>query len=449
MKVFRRILLFLVTVGLLIGLYSPLRGWAVQKVTPRPNPQELKQALDRKDIPAAIRLVETGWKQQYEDYYQGRLTSQLLEADAIARTLGRLSSETGKRSALFYMIPTPTALELILVSPGAAPIHRRVSAANRTVLLQVMQEFRLGVVNRESDPGDYLPAARQLYNWMIAPLESELRAQRIDHLIFCLGTGLRSAPLAALYDGRQFLIEKYSLGIIPAFNLLDRRAASLAGTQILAMGASEFKNQAPLPAVPVELSAITGNLWRGKSLLNQDFTLANLKAQRAATPFGIIHLATHAEFLPGEADESYIQFWDSQLRIDQVRFLNLRAPAVQLLVLSACRTALGDPRAELGFAGFAVQSGAQAAIASLWSVSDAGTLVLMSEFYRHLKTAPIKADGLRQAQLDLLKKRVNLKTSVAMQARGVRLPSELEGFATTDLSHPYYWAAFTVIGNPW
>ena len=83
-----------------------------------------------------------------------------------------------------------------------------------------------------------------------------------------------------------------------------------------------------------------------------------------------MHLATHATFSPGSVNQSYIQFWDQQLRLDQLKQLNLQVPVVQLLVLSACRTALGDPQAELGFAGLAVQSGAKAAIASLWSVSS-------------------------------------------------------------------------------
>ena len=72
--------------------------------------------------------------------------------------------------------------------------------------------------------------------------------------------------------------------------------------------------------------------------------------------------------------DSYIQFWDQRLQLDRVRDLRLDKPAVQLLVLSACRTALGTPNAELGFAGLAVQSGAKAVLASLWSVDDVATL---------------------------------------------------------------------------
>jgi CHAT domain-containing protein len=148
------------------------------------------------------------------------------------------------------------------------------------------------------------------------------------------------------------------------------------------MGSAKFTDLRPLPAVPVELSTITPSLWKGKSFLNDAFTLENLKAQRKQQPFGIIHLATHASFQPGAPSNSYIELWNSKLRLNQLSELGWNNPAVELLVLSACRTALGDEQAELGFAGLAVQAGVKSAIASLWSVSDEGTLGLMTSVVR-------------------------------------------------------------------
>jgi CHAT domain-containing protein len=413
----------------------------------RLNLEKLIQSLDRGDVADAIRQVELGWKKQFEDYYQGQLTSRYLPPDEIQRSLARIHRLTNKKTALVYAIPAEDHLELMLVTPDKI-LHRRITAAPRKDLLAAAQRFRMAIVNPESQPKEYLQHGKQLHDWMIAPLENELRSQNVDVLLFCMGTGLRSLPMAALHDGQKFLTEKYNLAIIPAFNLLDRNPAVMKGLQVLAMGASEFKDQPPLPAVPAELSAITGNLWTGKSFLNSEFTIANLKAQRSQTPYGIVHLATHAEFLPGSANESYIQFWDQPLRPTQLRNLGLRIPVVQLLVLSACRTALGNPQAELGFAGLAVQSGSKATIASLWSVSDAGTFLLMTELYRELRTAPIKAEALRQAQLAMIRRDVNINTNLALRA-GSALPPEVTNFERNNLSHPYYWAAFTLIGNPW
>lgn len=96
-------------------------------------------------------------------------------------------------------------------------------------------------------------------------------------------------------------------------------------------------------------------------------------------------------------------------------------------MLSACETAIGDNTAEMGFAGLAVGSGVKSALASLWKVKDVGTLRLMTEFYGYLRSTPIKAEALRQAQLAMLHKK--------------DLPN--------DLSHPHFWAGFTIVGSPW
>jgi CHAT domain-containing protein len=113
---------------------------------------------------------------------------------------------------------------------------------------------------------------------------------------------------------------------------------------------------------------------------------------------------------------------------------------------------LGSDEAELGFAGFAVQAGVKSALASLWYVSDEGTLGLMTEFYRQLRTAPIKAEALRQAQIAMLKGHVQIVEGQLRGSRGggIQLPIALaERTETHMLSHPYYWAAFTLIGSPW
>lgn len=417
----------------------------------------LAQALSRSDIATSIDAVERAWKQQYETYYGGQFTTTVLSIPQMQRVLGQLQRQTGQTSALIYAIPGDRHLDVILVPPNAAPIHRRITDANRAALNATIRDFRLGIVNPLSAPTSYLAPGQQLYQWLIAPLEPTLRQQNIQNLVFCLGTSLRSLPLAALHDGKKFLVENYSLGIIPAFNLLDKTATPLTNSRILAMGASQFQQLTPLPAVPLELSMITQAPWQGETWLNQDFTKTNLQTRRKARPFGIIHLATHADITSGPVEDSYIQFWDQRLNLSQIKALGLRSPAVQLLVLSACRTALGNPQAELGFAGLAVQSGAQAVIASLWSVSDVGTLGLMTELYRFLPKAPIKAQALQQAQRALLAGRVDIgrlqgqgtQALISLRSTGTPSTVDLSQLTATDFSHPYYWAGFTLVGNPW
>jgi CHAT domain-containing protein len=119
-----------------------------------------------------------------------------------------------------------------------------------------------------------------------------------------------------------------------------------------------------------------------------------------------------------------------------------------MLVLSACYMAVGNEETELGFAGLAARTGVKSAVASLWAVSDEGTLGLMTEFYNQLKTAPIKAEAFRQAQIAMLKGQVYLENGKLRWLGGeVPVPPELT--KNQKLSHPYYWSAFTMIGNPW
>ncbi|NER07389.1 MAG: CHAT domain-containing protein, partial [Okeania sp. SIO3C4] len=331
---------------------------------------------------------------------------------------------------------------------------KTIPAAHRQQLMEVVLQLRFQVTTpSRRNTQSYLPPAQKLYNWLIAPISAELEAANIDTLLFSMDEGLRTLPVAALHDGKQFLVEKYSLSLIPSISLMDTNYRPIQNTRVLAMGASEFTAQNSLPAVPVELETISQQLWQGSQFLNQDFTRNNLLTQRQNYPYPIIHLATHAEFRPGAVNNSYIQLWGKQkLKLDQIRELGWNDPPVELLVLSACRTAVGDKNAELGFAGLAVAAGAKSALASVWYVSDEGTLGLMTEFYSHLNNAKIKAEALRQAQLAMLRGEVIITEGQlrGTTARGaVVLPSELGKFENQNLSHPYYWAGFMMIGSPW
>lgn len=360
------------------------------------------------------------------------------------------STGGGMQSNLLRALtPQPSdRLELILITAEGDPIRRSVPVT-RAEVMPMVHEFRAQVSDRFSGSG-FLAPAQQLYQWLTAPLEQDLKQRGIQNLVYIMDTGLRSIPLAALHDGHNFIIERYSVGLMPSLSLTDTRYVDVKNTSVLAMGASHFTEQSPLPAVPVELAAIVGKVWSGKSFLNDAFTVENLKSARRQVPYGIIHLATHAEFKLTNPRNSYIQMWNSKLRLDQLRQLALRKPPVELLVLSACRTALGDEQIELGFAGLAAQAGVKSILGSLWSVSDEGTLGLMTEFYNQLKNAPIKAEALRQTQVAMLNGEVRVQGETLMTRAGsLPLPPSMTRLGNNDFSHPYYWSAFTLVGNPW
>jgi filamentous hemagglutinin family protein len=326
-------------------------------------------------------------------------------------------------------------LELVMVTAKGAPIRVRLSEVTREQVIALARRFRSDVADpRKTRTTAYLQPAQQLYQWFIAPLQAELQARDINNLVFIVDVGLRSLPFAALHDGKGFLIEQYSIGLMPSISLTDTRYEDIRDAQVLGMGISEStQDQPPLPAVTDEVSGVS-RIWRGRLIFNQNATLENLRSIRERQPFGIVHLATHANFQTGALENSYIQFWNEKLSLNQVREMGWHNPQVQMLVLSACATALGDRDAELGFAGLAVKTGVKTVIASLWSVSDVATTSLMTRFYQDLRTAPIKAEALRQAQLALVRGQVAIDE-----------PADITG----SLSHPYYWSAFTVIGSPW
>ena len=400
------------------------------------QPEVLSHLLDQEKRVEAVQYIELEWKHQYEDYYRGPVTSQKLDVGQFSQALLNIQHKTGKRTALLYVVPTANHLELVLLTPDGALTHQR-SIVSREILLETAKSFRRAVSDVSTQSTNYLHKAQVLYQWMIAPVTSSLRAQNIDTLLFCLGGGLRSLPLAALSNGQQFLVQQYNLSIIPAFNLMDRHIAHLRNKRVLAMGASQFKQLSALPSVPIELSKVINQPQKGEAWLNRDFTVKQLKARRTVYPFSIIHLATHARFLSSSVQQSFIQFWDKPLKLNQLQDLELQSPAVDLLVLSACQTALGDLQAEMGFAGLAVKSGSRAALGSLWAVSDVGTLAFMVEFYRQLQIASIKSEALRHVQISMLNGNLHLPSTNSSTAPDI------------NLSHPYYWSAFTLIGNPW
>jgi len=430
---------------------------AIEEIAPptlsTPETPPTLPTLSRLSQKEATSQLEQLRGREFISYLGGDIPYRDVTAANIRESLSSVA-KLGIKPAVIYVSARENSLELQLFLPDGRPIVKS-RGKTRQEVLEVAKEFASKVrAPSRLDSQDYLPSAQKLYRWLIEPLSEELAAREINMVIFSMDTGLRTIPLAALHDGKEFLVEKYSIGLIPSFSLTDTRYVGLEGSRVLAMGASEFptdNEQTPLPAVPTELSTIVGELWQGQYFLNESFTLDNLNEQRGKEQFEIIHLATHGEFHPGGAQNSYIQFWDQKLSLDRLGQLRLHSPQVELLVLSACTTAVGDEEAELGFAGLAVQAGVKSALASLWYVSDTATLGLMTEFYRQLLAGSVKAEALREAQLAMLRGRLHLRDGYLYRGgdRRVPLPEELAGGGSRDLSHPYYWAAFTMIGSPW
>lgn len=392
--------------------------------------------------------------------------SSLINRD-LQESLGAIALKTNSTPGVVYVLAADY-LELMLLSPGQPIIRRVVHHTNRDLLNATIQELIADVTNPRTLNSDrYLSSAQQLYQWLISPIEEELSARGTDTLIFSLAPNIRSLPLAVLHDGQQFLVEKYRLSLIPSLNT-ELSYQNLSHSRVLAMGASEFADPKiqPLAQVPLELSAIAQNP-PGRVFINEAFTPENLKYQSEGGNYQIVHLATHVEFNPENTQNSYIQFWNRRLTWHEIQQIGWQNQPLELLVMSGCETAFGSPNAELGFAGLAVKNGVKSVLASLWQVNDQGTFGLMSEFYRHLssQSQTIKAEALRQAQLAMLQGKIQVENGqltwvdddpqtysesligeIGLNHQPKNISSQTE---SNNLSHPYFWAAFTLVGNPW
>jgi CHAT domain-containing protein len=328
---------------------------------------------------------------------------------------------------------------------------------NRTVV-----QFGQALKDRNSDPR---PTAQQIYNWVIAPLENDLATLGVENIIFAPDGVLRYVPLAALYDGDQWLVERFSFNQITAASETDFAAAPRPDRRLLAaacaactfsvnVGDNTF-NFGDLPATRQEVELLANQIPGAQVLIDRDFTPAQF--QDLLSGYSLIHLATHGLFVSGSPDESFLLFGDGQsVNLQQIR-RDWRQLDADLVVLSACETALGS--AELGNGvevlglGFQLQRvGAKAVVASLWRVSDQGTQALMAEFYGALTHGDLtltKAQALQAAQVALITGQAVTGTD---GQRAIAIPTGQGGRsvgsdAFPGYSHPYYWAAFILIGN--
>ena len=392
-------------------------------------------------------------------------------APGLDGTLAReIEQRTGIRPAIVYVRtlkrsadlaavgsknPSPDALEdtLELTVITARGRFRRRFPLNYAKLMEQVIQLRREVTNPlRTHTTTYLAPAQALYGILIKPLKSDLNTQGITNLVFVAESGLRSLPYSALHDGKQFLIEQYSLGLMPSLGLTQTNYRNLRNASLLMVGVSQkTQDQTALPMVQTELNTIS-RIWSSSvQYLNDRATRSTLNTAKQSQNFQIVHLATHANFVSSKPKDAYIQLWNDRLQLEQMKDLTWNKPGLDLLVLSACRTAVGDRESELGFAGLAVKTGVKTAIASLWSVNDTATMSLMSKFYDGLLRSPLKGEALRQAQLAMIRGTVTIQDNqlLGVGTTGAITLPEATNSGDTKFTHPYYWAAFTVVGNPW
>ena len=365
----------------------------------------------------------------------------------IINELKRTSKITNSPTAVVYPVIFDDRIEILVISPSGKIFQKTNADISKQIILKVISDFRSNL--RDASSQDYLGEAQKLNDWIFKPIETTLQSEKIGTIVFVMDGDLRVIPTATLHDGEKFLVEKYAIANVPSFSLARLEERDRKNSRVLAMGLTQsVQGLSALPAVNTEINNIVSkdnaqSLLTGSSFINEDFTLKNMQAQRKQQDYGIIHLATHAQFLSNKADGAFIQFFDDRLNIRQIPKLNFDKPQVEMLTLSACETAVGK---NLGLGGLSVTSGVRSVLASLWPVSDAGTVPLILSFYSRFSDAPSKAVALQKAQISIIRGEVKIENNKIIGIPGlpiISLPSD----SPKDVNHPYFWSSFVLIGS--
>jgi CHAT domain-containing protein len=326
-----------------------------------------------------------------------------------------------KTTAIVYPIILPDRVELLVNFPGK--LKRFASPVTADTLTKEVRGFRKALQNRSDRR--YLRHGQALYEWLLRPLEEELSQASIDTLVFVPDGALRTIPMSALHDGKQYVIEKYAVAVSPGMDLTDPRPIDRRNVNLLSMGLTEAVQGFPaLPNVGDELKSVK-QLYGGKTLINDQFVVTSMQRELKDNTFNIVHIASHG-LVENDVNKSFLLAYDDKITMDRlsevIGLSQFRNAPIELLTLSACETAVGDDRAALGLAGVAVKAGARSALATLWFIDDEATSQLVAEFYRQLGNPSVsKAVALQRAQLKILNEKSH--------------------------DHPSFWAPFLLINN--
>ncbi|PPT09291.1 hypothetical protein CKA32_006074 [Geitlerinema sp. FC II] len=392
-------------------VYRELIALLLNPDTPGEKQQKLQEVLD------VLELLKLAELQNFFGDECVEVSQSILLED------GRLADPN---AAVVYTVILPDRTAILLQRADGTLSDYSVSVTAEE-LQEDVNRFRSLLEKRGTN--EYLAEATRLYDLLVRPLEADLAAIAPQTLVFVQDGVLRKTPVAALYDGESFLVEKYALATTPSLQLTIASESQLTRKNALIVGLTvEVPPFAPLNSVESEVKGVQ-EIIGGTALLDDEFTVENFENRLNEENYSIVHMATHGKF-GVDSDSTFLLAYDDRITIEEMDAL-LRSrrtsgagnlSPLELLVLSACQTAAGDDRSALGIAGVAVRAGAKSALASLWFINDSATVPLVEEFYRQLGTpGTTKAEALRQAQL--------------------------KAIDSLENNHPGVWSPFLLIGS--
>ncbi len=365
---------------------EPVYRELLQLLLAGPTPAQIEQALRIRDL---LQLSEL------ENFFGDDCL------ELISGQENLLPSQTG----VIYSIVLPEVTYLIF-KQGKVTTSKKINIS-QSELEKSIGQWRYSLEDRSE--ANYWSLSQQMYALLLEPIKSELSSLQPDTLIFVNDGLLRNVPMAALHDGQNFLIQDYALSFSLSLNLRVREEkTSIHNTQILAFALSEETDIfSALPYVQEEIDSIN-ELVKVQRFFNTEFVISKVEKELVENDYGIVHFATHAKF-NGTLEDSFLKTYQEQISLtDLENMLNLHQlnfpeKPLELLTLSACETAASNKSATLGMAGVAIRSGVRNAVGSLWSISDRGSVNIITEFYRGLLSQELPPnEALRQAQIKMI-----------------------------------------------
>ncbi|CAN5479063.1 hypothetical protein BH10ACI3_BH10ACI3_18710 [soil metagenome] len=437
---------------------------------------ERLQKLDQEILRGVLDLyafLASGESDFASDVVKDERVANIADIRSFQTALRNLSVQTRRKTVAVYQLISNENFYALIVSPDGI---RKVSTPVKSALLNDQAKELWGQL--QSDKYDTTVLSKKIYDVVFKPLEASLPADTVT-IMWSLDGNLRYLPMAALWDGKQFLAERYSHAV---FTRADSERMTRAVSPVwtgTGFGSSKAATVdvlgdkvefIALDGVKDELAAIfkgpKGGVIDGPVLPDGEFTRAKfIEALKTNRP--LVHIASHFNFRPGDEARSFLLLGDGTAfaLADMKRETDL-FKGVELLSLSACNTAAlqsdASGREIDGFAELAQRLGAGAVMATLWRVSDASTPWLMRDFYtnRQAKAGTSKADALRAAQIALIKGSAEVKSGTANSLpAGTSATRDVSTFLAArraplydktgkpPFAHPFYWAPFVLIGN--
>ncbi len=409
-----------------------------------------KDNQDNKELEKALEIIDSLRFAEFQNYFGNDCITAAITPQKVDELIGGTEAKTAILSSIFLEDKVAILLSLPDTSQHLEWIEEK---DNQKITPQELESeiitFLSKLRGQQKFRADDSPQAQQVYNHakklydlIIRPFEEKgyLNQDKVQTLVFVQDGLFRSIPMSALIDKNldKYLIEKYAIATTPSLRLTapkeDKRKMDRA--MVFSFNEkAEIDGQLfePLSFISDEIKALKKLFSSIRILSSDDFTTSHLKNQRRKTVYPVIHIATHAQFGIIPEDTFLVIDKNKKLTIsDLERFLREISDdrnAVELLTLSACQTAAGDERANLGLAGIALEAGVKSTLASLWSVNDESTSILIQEFYQNLRAGKTKAQALQKAQIALINNPNN------------------KFVIREEYKKPYYWSPFIIIGN--